>query len=109
MSDYYIKSGHGISKRSSNFYEYLHGRYTRSTSDEDLWQLLKEWATEEKNNMPTNRKMVLYAGHDSTVANLLSALNVWDAQVPGYGITVFLEFSQDRQTGEHGIEVKNCL
>lgn len=39
-------------------------------------------------------KMYSYSGHDSTVANLLMALNVWDEQVPGYNILALLELHE---------------
>lgn len=54
---------------------------------------------------PKERKAFLYGGHDSTIANLLSALNVFDPQVPGYGVAIMLEFSKDRITNEYGVEV----
>lgn len=50
-------------------------------------------------------KIFLYAGHDSTVTNILSAFNVWDPQFPGYGITALFEFSQHKKTGEYGVEI----
>lgn len=50
-------------------------------------------------------KIMLFAGHDSTVTNILSAFNVWDSQFPDYGITALLEFSLNRKTGEYGVEL----
>lgn len=50
-------------------------------------------------------KIFLYAGHDSTVTNILSAFNVWQQQFPDYGITALLEFSKQKQTGEYGLEI----
>lgn len=50
-------------------------------------------------------KIFLYAGHDATVTNILSAFNVWEPQFPDYGITAMLEFSQHKKTGEHGVEI----
>ncbi|KDR11063.1 Prostatic acid phosphatase [Zootermopsis nevadensis] len=47
------------------------------------------------------RKMFMYAGHDSTISNLLSALNVWDPQIPGYGIMVLIELHHNKETGHH--------
>ncbi|KAG8263237.1 prostatic acid phosphatase-like [Homalodisca vitripennis] len=44
---------------------------------------------------PSNkRKMFLYAGHDSTVVNLLMALKVWDEQIPVYNILALVELHQ---------------
>jgi prostatic aicd phosphatase len=50
-------------------------------------------------------KIFLYGGHDSTVTNILSALNVWEKQFPGYAITAMIEFSKHKQTGEYGVEI----
>ncbi|KAK9746279.1 Histidine phosphatase superfamily (branch 2) [Popillia japonica] len=44
-------------------------------------------------------------GHDSTIANLLSALKMFKPHVPDYTSTIILEFSRDRFTDEYGIEV----
>jgi prostatic aicd phosphatase len=50
-------------------------------------------------------KIFLYGGHDSTVTNILSALNVWGAQFPVYAITAMIELSKNKQSGEYGIEM----
>lgn len=54
---------------------------------------------------PKNRLAYLYGGHDSTIANILSALNVFEPQVPQFGISVLLEFSIDVITKNYGLEV----
>jgi len=56
---------------------------------------------------PANRKMFMYAGHDSTISNLLSALKVWDPQIPGYGIMILIELHHDKETGHHNVKVRN--
>jgi hypothetical protein len=43
----------------------------------------------------------MYAGHDSTISNLLSALKVWDSQIPGYGIMALIELHHNNETGHH--------
>lgn len=58
---------------------------------------------------PSERKAFLYGGHDSTIANLLSALNVWEPQVPDYGITVIFEFSRDIITNNYGVQVRKSF
>lgn len=105
LTDYFIKSGHLIKKRFDSFYAYLHNRREKRDVDEEAYKLLSEWKNEIKNTTPLKRKMVLYTGHDSTVANLMSALNVWDQQVPNYGIAAILEFSEDIDTGVFGVQV----
>lgn len=71
-----------------------------------LKKLLADWQeVVDGSQTPKNRKAFLYGGHDSTIANLLSALNVFDPQVPGYGISILLEFSKDKITNNYGLEV----
>ncbi|XP_054267962.1 prostatic acid phosphatase-like [Macrosteles quadrilineatus] len=67
--------------------------------------LLKEIITnmKEKIKEPNGRKMFLYAGHDSTVANILLALNVWDEQIPVYNIMTMIELHQ--LNGVYGVKV----
>lgn len=39
--------------------------------------------------------MFMYVGHDSTVANLLEGLKVWDMQIPGYSIMTMVELHEN--------------
>jgi prostatic aicd phosphatase len=50
-------------------------------------------------------KIFLYAGHDSTVVNILSAMDVWEQQLPDYGITTIIELSEQKSTKTFGIEI----
>lgn len=50
-------------------------------------------------------KIQLFAGHDSTVTNILSAFNVWTEQFPDYGITTLLEFYKNKKTDEYGVQI----
>lgn len=71
-----------------------------------LKKLLSDWKTKADGTLkPSQRKAYLYGGHDSTIANILSTLKVWDPQIPEYGITILLELSKDRITNEYGLEV----
>ncbi|KAJ4440011.1 hypothetical protein ANN_08142, partial [Periplaneta americana] len=54
---------------------------------------------------PADRKMYMYAGHDSTVTNLLSALKVWDPQIPKYGIMAMVELHFDKDENQHSVKV----
>jgi len=47
----------------------------------------------------------VYAGHDATITNILSAFNVWEQQFPDYGIATILEFSQHKSTKDYGVEI----
>jgi prostatic aicd phosphatase len=44
---------------------------------------LNDWR--EKIDDRLKEKIFVFAGHDSTVTNILSAFNVWDLQFPDYG------------------------
>jgi len=50
---------------------------------------------EAKSKDPKSKiKMYAYAGHDSTVANVLMALKVWEQQIPTYNIMGIVELHQ---------------
>lgn len=65
---------------------------------------INDWQQKIAQKLKT--KIFLYAGHDSTITNILSAFNVWEQQFPDYGITAMLELSQHKKTNEYGIEVR---
>lgn len=46
---------------------------------------------EKSKKLESKRNMFLYAGHDSTVSNLMMALKVWDEQIPVYNIMSIIE------------------
>lgn len=48
---------------------------------------IKDW-----NNRNIKQKILIYAGHDSSVTNILSAFNVWTQQFPDYGSAAHLLF-----------------
>lgn len=50
-------------------------------------------------------KISLYTGHDSSVVNVLSGLNVWQKQFPTYGIMALFEMVRDKKTGVVGIQM----
>lgn len=54
-------------------------------------------------------KFFLYAGHDSSVTNLLSALYVWEQQYPNYIATSFIELYWNKKTNQHEIDVSGFL
>ncbi|KAI4455054.1 acid phosphatase-related [Holotrichia oblita] len=71
-----------------------------------LKKIIDDWASKKDGTIkPDGRRMFVYGGHDSTIANLLSALKIFKPHVPDYTSTIILEFSRDRFTGEYGIEV----
>ncbi|KAG5676091.1 hypothetical protein PVAND_005945 [Polypedilum vanderplanki] len=64
---------------------------------------LGDWKSKIDNKI--SQKIFVYAGHDSTVTNILSAFNVWKTQFPDYGFTGILELSQHKKTKQYGIEI----
>lgn len=71
------------------------GVFVRKTID--------DWEKKIADKLKT--KIMLFAGHDSTVTNIFSAFNVWQPQFPDYGITGLLEFSKHKVTGEYGVQI----
>lgn len=66
---------------------------------------ISDWENKMADKLET--KIFLYAGHDSTVSNIMAAFNVWEQnkQIPEYGVTALLELSQNRKSGEYGVEL----
>ncbi|CAH1398948.1 unnamed protein product [Nezara viridula] len=72
--------------------------------------LLKKILNDSKNKINDNlheRKLYLYAGHDSTVANVLQALKVWDPQIPKYNILALIELHKIHDDYKLKIFLKN--
>lgn len=69
-------------------------------------KMVNEWQMKRSNELkPSDRQLYIYTGHDSTVVNVLSVFNVWEQQIPGYGIMAMFELYKDTKTGEYGIEL----
>ncbi|XP_030388050.1 venom acid phosphatase Acph-1 isoform X1 [Scaptodrosophila lebanonensis] len=54
---------------------------------------------------PEKRKLFIYTGHDSTVVNILSALNIWERQLPRYSVMALFELHKNKETGDYWIEI----
>lgn len=68
-----------------------------------LKKCINDW--DKKSDSKLKQKFFIYGGHDATITNILSAFKVWEPQLPDYGITTMLEFSQHKGTGQHGVEI----
>lgn len=55
-------------------------------------------------SLSPDRKMFIYSAHDTTVANLLMTLGVFDAQTPPYTAAVFLQLHRSPQN-EYAVSV----
>lgn len=89
---------------------YIYNIYTEEMKKVKAGPFLKKLSTEfeAKRNetiKPAERKISLYCGHDSTVVNILSGLNVWKQQMPVYGIMTLIELVRDRSTDEIGVQI----
>lgn len=51
----------------------------------------------KKINRLDHHKMFIYVGHDSTIANLLIALGIWESQVPDYNAQITMELHKMRE------------
>lgn len=67
-----------------------------------LTRMVNNWK-DTANNKPFS-KINLYAGHDSTVVNVMSAFKVWKLILPTYAITGIFELYQDINTMEYGVK-----
>ncbi|XP_034121910.1 venom acid phosphatase Acph-1 [Drosophila guanche] len=54
---------------------------------------------------PSARKMYLSCGHDWTITNVLSALGVWQPQMPRFSALIAFELRQRDDTGEYFVEI----
>ncbi|KAL7734385.1 hypothetical protein ACLKA6_010718 [Drosophila palustris] len=54
---------------------------------------------------PDRRKLFIYTGHDSTVVNVLSALKIWERQLPRYSVMALFELHKNKETGDYWVEI----
>lgn len=60
-----------------------------------LKKILKD--SENKINKQSVHQLYAYAGHDSTLSNLLLALGVWDQQIPTYNMLALIELHENME------------
>lgn len=72
-----------------------------------IQKMQREWRERSTGALkPADRKMFLYTGHDSTIVNVLHALDVWRAdQLPVYGIMAIFELVEDTRTNQWGVQI----
>lgn len=69
-----------------------------------LEKLVQDW--EDKMENKTSKKLFFYSAHESTVVSILGACNVWkSSMLPEYGIAVIFELSQNKKSGEYGVQI----
>jgi len=89
---------------------YIYKAYTREMQKIKggpfITKMLKEMEAKRTNTLkPTNRKLFIYTGHDSTIVNVLSAFKIWKRQLPRYSVMAIFELHKDKKTGEHYVEI----
>nr|CAD7429145.1 unnamed protein product [Timema monikensis] len=60
-----------------------------------LEEMVSNMKKKSENRLIPNRKMFVYSGHDTTVANFLNTLGVFDPQCPPYDALVLIELRQN--------------
>lgn len=89
---------------------YIYNVYTDELKQLKAGPFIQKLITEIENKRddtlkPNDLKISLYAGHDSSVVNVLAGLNVWRKQFPTYGIMALFEMVRDKKTGELGVQM----
>lgn len=89
---------------------YIYNIYTNELKQLKAGPFIKKMLTqfEEKRNStlkPAKLQISLYAGHDSTVVNILSGFNVWEKQLPSYDIMALFDLVRDRKTNALGVQI----
>lgn len=83
------------------------GAYTKTLQRIKGGPLLKKILadSEEMVQNGSGKKMHLYAGHDSTVSNILMTIGVFDEQVPVYNIMTIVELHRGPNPGGFGFKI----
>jgi len=89
---------------------YVYNIYTPELKQLKAGPFIQKLITEFENKRdgtlkPKDLKISLYTGHDSSVVNILSGLNVWEKQFPAYGIMGLFELVKDKKSGEIGVQL----
>lgn len=89
---------------------YIYNVYTdemkRIKAGPFMRKMIAEWLAKRDNTIrPKDSKIYLYTGHDSTVVNILAAIDVWKQQIPVYGIMGIFELLEDTRSGEWGVQM----
>lgn len=58
---------------------------------------------------PSDRKLFIYTGHDTTVVNILASLKIWQRQLPRYSVMTMFELHKNQTSGEYYVEVKMVI
>lgn len=62
-----------------------------------LKDILKRFSDKSKHKLKPNRSLWIYSAHDTTIANLLNTLNLFQLHSPPYAATILLEMRIDNK------------
>uniref|UniRef100_A0A1B6BZM2 acid phosphatase n=1 Tax=Clastoptera arizonana TaxID=38151 RepID=A0A1B6BZM2_9HEMI len=68
-----------------------------------LGEIVQRFQEKQLGILDPDRTMWMYSAHDTTIANLLNSLNVFDAHIPPYAATVLIELR--RKNDEHFVTI----
>jgi prostatic aicd phosphatase len=100
--DYFPKKIQSLTDKSY-IYNAFNAELKRLKGGVFVKKAISDWDNIIANKLKS--KIQLFAGHDSTVTNILSAFNVWTEQFPNYGITGLLEFYRNKKSDEYGVQI----
>lgn len=91
---------------------YIYNAYTPEMQKIKGGPFLKKMFAEmekKRNNTlkPKDRKLFIYTGHDWTVGSILSALKLWERQMPRFSVMTIFELHKNLDTDEYYVEVCN--
>uniref|UniRef100_A0A1I8NE22 Histidine phosphatase superfamily (Branch 2) n=1 Tax=Musca domestica TaxID=7370 RepID=A0A1I8NE22_MUSDO len=89
---------------------YIYNAYTREMqkikAGPFLTKMFNEMKDKSSNTLkPAGRKMYIYNGHDSTVVNIMQALQIWKRQLPRYSSMTLFELHKNKDTGKYYVEI----
>ncbi|XP_061395192.1 prostatic acid phosphatase-like [Musca vetustissima] len=89
---------------------YIYNAYTREMQKIKAGPFLTKMFNEMKNKSqnalkPDGRKMFIYNGHDSTVVNIMQALQIWKRQLPRYSSMTMFELHKNKESGKYYVEI----
>lgn len=64
-----------------------------------LNEILSRFVNKTQGVLDPNRKMWIYSGHDTTIANLLMALGAFDSHCPPYTAMILMELRRSKEIG----------
>ncbi|XP_075160925.1 prostatic acid phosphatase [Haematobia irritans] len=89
---------------------YIYSAYTREMQKIKGGPFLKKMFDEMKKKStntlkPRDRKLFIYTGHDWTVGSILSALKVWERQMPLFSVMTIFELHKNLETNQYYVEI----